>query len=160
MCENTTACAVIDCVTELRMATDIGSRPLYRDKIGASSALRERRVQGRKQRRNTPEKDKRIAEREQIQTTTRKAQRNKTEPPTVFEGNNKGDLSAGPTTPSKNWSTEVTTYLLPMPRGAEITRDTGQPEDTKTTVIDDTYIDERIPEEGLHYEEGLQRAQR
>eukprot|EP00971_Amphidinium_carterae_P145945 2892697-Amphidinium_carterae.2 len=77
---------------------------------------------------------------------------------TVFEGNKKGEVSsARPTTTFKNWSTEVTTHLCSEgPRLQEIldNRKTQVP-----AVLNETYIDDRLSEEGLHYEEGIKRAQ-
>eukprot|EP00971_Amphidinium_carterae_P214740 4261316-Amphidinium_carterae.2 len=85
-------------------------------------------------------------------------QTNKTEPPTVFEGNSKGDLSAGTTTTFKHWSTEVVTYLcLEKPRLQE---KLDSMKTRVTTVVHETHIDDRLSENRLHYRKGSRRAQR
>eukprot|EP00971_Amphidinium_carterae_P175283 3474791-Amphidinium_carterae.1 len=81
-----------------------------------------------------------------------------TEPPTVFEKTTKGTDQQTNDDIQKLVYKSTTYYLcLEKPKLQEIL------DNLKTQVITtvaDTYIDDRLSEEGFHYEEGLKRTQR
>eukprot|EP00971_Amphidinium_carterae_P035102 690951-Amphidinium_carterae.3 len=79
-------------------------------------------------------------------------------PPTNFEGNNKGDTSAWPTTTLNNWVSEVTSHLcLEEPRLRE-TLDHVKVQTSPT--IDENHADARLAKEGLSYGKGFEKHKR
>eukprot|EP00971_Amphidinium_carterae_P087599 1733336-Amphidinium_carterae.1 len=77
-------------------------------------------------------------------------QRNNDEPPTIFEGNNKGNLSAGPITTFKNWSAKVTTYLF-LRETKRIQEILDHVKVQTSPIRDENYNDARLAKKHLHY---------